>query len=196
MINQPHLVVLAGSNGAGKSTTAPTLLNGALSVTEFVNADVIAKGLSAFEPERAAIQAGRIMLARIKHLAKSRVNFAFETTLASRSFAPWIAGLLHDGFAFSLIFLWLPAPEVAVARVAERIRNGGHSVPEHVIRRRYDAGIRNFFGLYMALAENWYFYDNSSFSGPQLIAQGIRREEIAVLDTQTWRAIRKRYINE
>jgi len=112
------------------------LLNGTLGVTEFVNADVIAQGLSAFQPERAAFHAGRVMLKRLHYLAKERVDFAFETTLASSSFAPWIAKLKQSGYTFHLVFLWLPSADFAVARVAERVRMGGHDVPEETIRKR------------------------------------------------------------
>src|SRR4051794_8354678 len=111
---RPSVVVIAGPNGSGKSTAAPELLHGVLGVSEFVNADIIAQGLSAFNPERAAMAAGRIMLARIKGLAETRESFAFETTLASRSFAPWISGLIAGGYDFGLVFLWLPSPEMAV----------------------------------------------------------------------------------
>jgi predicted ABC-type ATPase len=158
---RPHLIVLAGPNGAGKSTIAPALLVGALGVHEFVNADVIAQGLSAFQPERTALQAGRIMRARLHCLASQRVDFAFETTLASRSFAPWTADLRRTGYAFHLLFLWLPSPEMALARVAERVRLGGHDVPADTIRRRYHAGLRNFFELYGPLTDSWQFYDNA-----------------------------------
>jgi len=140
-----NLIVIAGPNGAGKSTTASSLLKGTLEVTEFVNADLIAQGLSGFQPEGAVFHAGRVMLERIHYLAKKRVDFAFETTLASRTFAPWIAELLKTGSAFHLVFLWLPNEEFAVERVAERVRMGGHNVPEETIRRRYHAGIGNFF---------------------------------------------------
>src|SRR6516225_2385361 len=118
--SSPYAVVLAGPNGAGKSTSASSILKDALGIDEFVNADIIARGLSGFAPERAAMAAGRIMLARLRELARQRTSFAFETTLASRSFAPWLAGLIRDGFQFHLIFLRLPGPEMAVARVAAR----------------------------------------------------------------------------
>lgn len=113
------MIVLAGPNGAGKSTIAPALLKGTLGVTEFVNADVIARGLSAFEPERVGIAAGRILLSRLRELAKKQASFAFETTLASRSFAPWVSRLLQNGYSFHLFFLWLASPGFAVNRVAE-----------------------------------------------------------------------------
>src|SRR5207245_5581410 len=122
---RPSIVILAGPNGAGKSTVAPALLRGALAVNEFVNADVIASGLSAFDPDSAAIAAGRVMLARIRELASQRVNFAFETTLASRSFAPWLRQLVTSGYSAHLVFLWLPSADFAVDRVAERVRTGG-----------------------------------------------------------------------
>ena len=137
----PTIVVIAGPNGAGKSTTAPVLLNEMLGLREFVNADVIAQGLSAFAPENVALQAGRLMLARLRQLAEARKNFAFETTLASRSFAPWLREQRAAGYALYLLFLYLPSPEFAVRRVAERVKLGGHDVPEKVghqaaLRRR------------------------------------------------------------
>jgi predicted ABC-type ATPase len=138
--SSPNVVLIAGPKGSGKSTAAPALLTGTLGVTEFVNADVIAQGLSAFNPEGAAIAAGRIMLARLKELAASRQSFAFETTLASRTFAPWIADLVAGGYEFHLMFLWLPSADLAVDRVALRVRAGGHHVAEDVVRRRYAYG--------------------------------------------------------
>jgi predicted ABC-type ATPase len=149
----PHVLIIAGANGAGKTTTAPALLQEALQITNFVNADNIAYGLSAFEPEKAAIQAGRIMLERIRFLASNKENFAFETTLASRTFAPWIKKLKNDGYLFHLVYLLLDSPDLAISRVKERVKLGGHSVPEDVIRRRYHAGIRNFFNLYKPIAD-------------------------------------------
>ncbi|MBI5026313.1 MAG: hypothetical protein HZC12_06220 [Nitrospirae bacterium] len=107
-VQRPHIIVIAGPNGAGKSTTAPSLLKGTLKVTEFVNADLIAQGLSGFQPEGAVFHAGRVMLERIHYLARKRVDFAFETTLASKTFAPWIKDLRKTGYAFHLVFLWLP----------------------------------------------------------------------------------------
>ena len=168
----PSIVVLAGPNGAGKSTAAPLILKEALGIAEFVNADVIARGLSGFEPERAALAAGRIMLARQRELARQRVGFAFETTLASRSFAPWLADLVRSGYEFHLVFLWLPSADLAVARVATRVQDGGHDVPEETIRRRYDAGLSNFFRLYQPMTTTWQLCDNSGPSGPRPIASG------------------------
>lgn len=187
---QPNLIVIAGPNGAGKSTTAPSLLKGTLEVTEFVNADLIAQGLSGFQPEGAVFHAGRVMLERIHYLAKKRVDFAFETTLASRTFAPWIAGLLKTNYAFHLVFLWLPNEEFAIARVAERVRAGGHNVPEQTIRRRYHKGIRNFFRLYRSLADSWFFYDNSG-EEPRLIAYSDKEHGLIVNNSVIWHNIEK-----
>jgi predicted ABC-type ATPase len=184
--NRPHLIVLAGPNGAGKSTTAPLLLAGTLQVQEFVNADVIAQGLSAFQPEQVALEAGRIMLRRLHDLAGQRVNFAFESILSGRSFAPWIAELRSTGYVCYLNFLWLPNVDLALARVAERVRLGGHNVPAETVRRRYQAGLRNFFRLYRPLADLWYFYDNSGPSGPRLLADGKCDRDENVHDQQAW----------
>jgi predicted ABC-type ATPase len=185
----PRLVVLAGPNGAGKSTTAPSILRDALAVREFVNADTIAQGLSAFDVDAAAIRAGRIMLDRIHELARARADFAFETTLASRSFAPWIRELVRDGYQFSLVFIWLASPELAMARVAGRVRRGGHSVPEPIIRRRYARGMRNFFELYTPLAHRWHLLDNSGPWPLRRIAQGSGVGENRIEDAGTWKHI-------
>ena len=136
----PNVVVVAGPNGSGKSTAAPALLRDYLGITKFVNADVIAQGLSAFGSENVAMQAGRVMLERLEDLAGEQLDFAFETTLASRSFAPWLQKLGTAGYRAHLLFLWLPSPEMAVARVASRVQQGGHNVPEDVVIRRYHAG--------------------------------------------------------
>ncbi len=183
---RPSLVVLAGPNGAGKSTLAPRLLKGALGVSEFVDADVIARGISGFDPERAAFAAGRVMLARLRALAERRVSFGFETTLASRSFSPWIARLKRAGYEVHLVFLALPAAEVAVRRVAERVRMGGHSVPKATVRRRYRAGLQNFFGLYRVLTTSWRVYDNSGAAAPRLVAAGRADVVTRITDRKAW----------
>lgn len=187
----PSVIVIAGPNGAGKSTSAPWLLRDVFGVKEFVNADTIARGLSGFEPERAAMQAGRIMLARLHDLARERSTFAFETTLASRSFAPWIGGLVESGYSFSLAFLWLPSARMAVARVKDRVRKGGHDVPSHVVERRYRAGARNFFELYQPIANRWIVYDTSRGFAPLLVASGRRTTTVAVSHHDLWRDMRR-----
>ena len=185
----PHLIIIAGSNGAGKSTAAPALLKDALHVDNFVNADVIAQGLCAYQPEKAAIQAGRIMLDRIHTLAEEKVNFAFETTLASRTFAMLIPKLQKQGYQFHLIFLWLKNVELAIFRVNERVKSGGHSVPESTIRRRYAAGLKNFFNLYSPLAESWQFYDNSNAENLSLIASQIKQNDPIIKDKEIWKQL-------
>ncbi len=185
----PSLIALAGPNGAGKSTAGPTLLKDTLGVTEFVNADLIAQGLSPFAPEAAAVAAGRIMLARLRERARRRTTFAFETTLAGRSYAPWIAGLIDGGYRFHLVFLWLPSPEFAIRRVADRVRQGGHHVPEDLIRRRYHRGLANFHRLYQPLATSWWLYDNSDSFSPREIATGGRGRNPRILDRIKWQAV-------
>jgi len=184
----PHLIIIAGPNGAGKSTAAPALLKEALHMDNFVNADVIAQGLCAYQPEKAAIQAGRIMLDRIHTLADEKYNFAFETTLASRSFATWIPKLKKQGYQFHLVFLWLKTVDLAIFRVRERIKNGGHSVPEETIKRRYSAGLKNFFNLYTLLADSWQFYDNSD-DNLVLIAAKTQKTDPIIKDIELWQQL-------
>ncbi len=177
----PHVILLGGPNGAGKTTAASVLLPAAVSVKQFVNADAIAQGLSGFDPDSSAISAGRLMLSRLRGLAQTGESFAFETILSSRSFAPMLAELKQRGYRVHVLYLWLDHPDLAVARVAERVRRGGHSVPPDVIRRRYRAGLRNFFGLYSPLADSWRLYDNSG-DRPVLVAsrlEGVTEPAIA-----------------
>ncbi len=189
----PHLIIIAGANGSGKSTAAPALLQNAVHIDNFVNADVIAQGLCAFQPEKVAIQAGRVMLGRIHQLAEERVTFAFETTLASRTFAPWIARLKKEGYQFHLIFLWLKTEALAVSRVQERIKMGGHSVPESTIRRRYHAGLKNFFNLYEPITDSWQFYDNSDADQLNLIASEFKDNDIIVENKIIWQQLFEGY---
>ena len=141
----------------------------------FVNADLIAAGLSPFRPDSAAFQAGRLMLAEIARYATAGVSFGFETTLAGRSYARMIPRWRNDGYRVELIFLQLDCPETAIARVAERVRQGGHDVPEAVIRRRFHAGKKNFSDLYRELVDGWTLYDNSG-ERPGLIDCGMRHD--------------------
>lgn len=189
----PHVIVIAGPNGAGKSTTAPAILQGALGVTEFVNADTIAAGLSAFNPEKAAFQAGRVMIGRLQQLAADQADFAFETTLASKTFAHWIQNLKQSGYTFHLFYLWLPSHEFAIARVAERVQMGGHNVPEETIRRRYHAGLKNFFAMYQQLADTWRIYDNSAPGSPRLLSTGERTIITNVVDAPLWETLKGTY---
>ncbi len=187
----PNIIVITGPNGAGKSTTAPVLLKETFATTEFVNADVIAQGLSGFAPENVAVEAGRVMLTRLKQLASEGKSFAFETTLASRSFAPWLREQKRSGYIFTLVFLWLSSPDLAVQRVHERVRLGGHSVPDDVVKRRYEAGLKNFFKLYAPIADAWVFYDNST--SPRLIAEKSLEGKLRISDEELWLKLQKNY---
>jgi predicted ABC-type ATPase len=187
MHRAPVVVLLAGPNGAGKSTSATSLLKGALAVEEFVNADVIAQGLSAYRPETAALTAGRVMLERLRFLAATGRDFAFETTLAGRGHGLWLNELRSDGYRSQLIFLSLPSADLAVARVAERVRQGGHDVPEPIIRRRFSSGLRNLLSLYMHAVDGWQVYDNSEMTGPRLIASQVPGHEPVIADASAWR---------
>jgi predicted ABC-type ATPase len=183
------LVVIAGPNGAGKSTIASKLLPDQFGIREFVNADVIAQGLSAFDPDAVAIAAGRVMLHRLQDLAAARADFAFETTLASRSFAPWTAQLKRDGYAFELVFVWLSDPDLAINRVRKRVAAGGHAIPDDTVRRRFERSLRNFFELYRPLADRWSVYDNSGRDQPRVIARGAAVDPPEILDTEYWRRL-------
>jgi predicted ABC-type ATPase len=189
----PKVVVIAGPNGAGKSTAAPTVLRNTLQVNEFVNADTIASGLSAFSPDAVAVTAGRIMLERVRALANEGRDFAFETTLASKSFAPWLRGLQLSGYTFHLVYIWLPTVELALARVAERIRRGGHSVAEDTVRRRYDRSLFNFFGIYSQFADSWLMVNNSIRPRPRLVAKRAIGRSVRVFRAEEWSALRARY---
>jgi predicted ABC-type ATPase len=186
----PKVVVIAGPNGAGKSTAAPAVLRNALLVNEFVNADTIAAGLSAFSPETVSVTAGRVMLERIRKLAGDRCDFAFETTLASRTFAPWLRKLQNNSYRFHLIYLSLPTVELAVARVAERVRRGGHAIAEDIVRRRYERSLINFFGIYGGFADSWLMVDNSVRPRPRLVARRAIGRCVSVLNAGECSAVR------
>lgn len=191
-MSKAHVIIIAGPNGAGKTTAAPALLKSTIEVSDFVNADVIAQGLSFFRPEDAELQAGRIMLSRLKDLANQNENFAFETTLASRTFASWIGKLCNNGYLFHLFYLWLPSEDFAIQRVEKRVQMGGHNVPEETIRRRYHRGLKNFFELYSPIAHNWYFF-NGATSMPKLIAYGQEHHEKKITHPSMWKRLKESY---
>ncbi len=195
MENRPHIIILAGPNGAGKSTAAPLLVRDTFAVHEFVNADAIAQGLSAFAPERVALEAGKIMLRRLRDLAAARRDFAFETTLASRSFAPWITGLRDSGYRIHLMFLSLPDPGFAIERVAKRVRLGGHAIAEPVIRRRFAAGLRNLFQLYLPAVSSWQLFDNRMPGHLVDIAEGDEYTR-KVFDAERFEKLKSEYGDE
>lgn len=183
----PNLYIIGGPNGAGKTTAALKLLPDMLACYEFVNADLIAAGLSPLRPEALALQSGRLMIERLNQLAASGVDFAFEMTLASHSLEV-IEKCRATGYIITLLYLWLNSPELAIARVAQRVRSGGHTVPEVTIRRRYEAGRRNFLSLYMPLADKWLVYDNSAKS-PILIAKSALCGQPVIAQPEVWNSI-------
>jgi predicted ABC-type ATPase len=181
----PQVHVLAGPNGAGKTTFARTFLPSYAAITHFVNADLIAGGLSPFAPEREAIRAGRLMLDEIHRLAERRVDFAFETTLAGRSYEALLREFKQQGYALYLYFLWLPDVQLALERIADRVRRGGHNVPEDDVRRRFHRGTRNFVYVYCPLADNWILFDNSGAS-PRQIAL-VREGALTIVEEGAYR---------
>lgn len=179
----PRVAVLAGINGAGKTTASKWALE-ALRIPAFVNADTIARGLNGLNPEAEAVRAGRIMLKHMDDLAAARADFAFETTLAARTYAGWLSGLKASGYEVYLLYYWLNSPELAINRVAERVRAGGHHIPDATIRQRYAKSVRNFFELYRPVVTEWRVYDNTEKLS-RLIAFGTGDRE-HILDGDTW----------
>ncbi len=185
----PRVVVLAGVNGAGKTTASRELLANVLKIPTFVNADAIARGLNGLNPEAEAVRAGRIMLTQLDELAKERADFAFETTLAARTYAGWQANLRATGYEVHLYYYWIDSPELAINRVAGRVRSGGHHVPEETIRQRYGRSVRNFFELYRPVADVWEVYDNSHGQRALLAFGSIDDELIA--DEAMWEVFQR-----
>ena len=183
----PDVFLIGGPNGAGKTTCAMDLLPALLKCEEYVNADSIAQGISPFNPDSTAMLAGRLMLQRVRHLAEKNVSFAFESTMSSRSFVPFLEECRERGHWINVVYLWLCSPNLAVARVVRRVANGGHAVPEDVIRRRYWGGLKNFLHLYIPVADNWVCYDNSG-EHPVLVAKGDAKGS-DIDRSDTWRLI-------
>jgi predicted ABC-type ATPase len=190
-MTSPRIIVLAGPNGAGKSTSSRALLAETLKIPTFVNADTIAQGLSGFAPEAVAIESGRIMLERLQELAAERTDFAFETTLAARSYVRWLTKQQQSGYRVELFYFWLASPELAIARVAHRVQNGGHSIPVETIRRRYHRSVQNLLHLYLPIVHEWTIYNNSREDEAQLVARGLHDGVTTVYDTDVWEMIKK-----
>ena len=167
----PRIVIIAGPNGAGKTTFGREFLPREAGLPDFINVDLIAQGLSPFDPDKAALQAGKLMLAQIARKVGRRESFAFETTLSGLNYSRHIPRWRQAGYHVKLIFLSLPSADVAVARVKGRAAQGGHNVPADVVRRRFDTGLRNFWSIYCKIVDNWEFYDNSARL-PRLIDRG------------------------
>lgn len=179
----PQFIIIGGGNGSGKSTSAALILGDQL---PYINADEIAKGLPEVEGENKDARASRILINAMGEYEARHQNFAIETTMASRSLAPRVRRLCEAGYEFQLMFFWLSSPELNIARVAERVRNGGHHIPEEVIRRRYVAGLKNFFTLYLPLADIWRAYDNSALNDPQFVARGQQGQPETIFLPDQW----------
>ncbi len=173
------LYIISGCNGAGKTTTSYTVLPEILNCKEFVNADEIARGLSPFNPESVAIDAGRLMIKRIRELLDKKEDFAFETTLAPRNYVRLIEEAHRRGYVVTLLYFWLESPELAVQRVAQRVRGGGHNIPVPTIYRRYQSGIQNLFSIYIPLVDNWLII-NSSKVQFEMIAEGNCENKVSI----------------
>ena len=171
MISSRRILIVAGANGAGKTAFATEFLPNEADCPIFINADLIAAGLSPFRPDFTALRAGRLMLSMIRDYVRKGESFAFETTLSGRSYARLIPHWREQGYSVELFFLRLSRPEIAIARVKQRVAEGGHDVPEPVIRRRFHAGLRNFEHIYKGLVDEWVVYDNSG-DQPVLVEEG------------------------
>ncbi len=185
-----NLYIISGCNGAGKTTASYSVLPDMLNCKEFVNADEIAKGLSPFQPEKVAIEAGRIMLGRIKDLLKHNVDFAFETTLATKTYAQFINKAQEKGYFVTLVYFWLNSPELAIERVRTRVQSGGHDIPTETILRRYKVGIVNLSKLYLPICDYWLIIDNSE-PPFQVIAEGFKNESIEISNQSIYNQIVK-----
>ncbi len=189
-----RLFIISGCNGAGKTTASYTILPEMFECDEFVNADEIAKGLSPFKPESAAIQSGRLMLDRINKLIDKGEDFAFETTLATKSYRNFVKKAKKRGYLVTLLFFWLRTPDLAVKRVETRVIEGGHSIQEEVIRRRYENGLNNFFNIFEVIVDEWVFIDNSG-EPYEIIAQK-NTDYITVNNINLWDLLLQKYKNE
>jgi len=187
-----NLYIVAGCNGAGKTTASFIVLPNTLNCSEFVNADEIARGLSPFQPEKAAIEAGKIMLARIKYLLNENINFAFETTLASVTYKNIALKARALDYDVTLLFFWLQTVELAKKRVAERVSEGGHDIDAAVIERRYLRGIRNLFNIYLPIVDDALIFDNSE-GKHELIAEKSANSNIIIINNQKYNNLLKYY---
>lgn len=187
-----NLYIISGCNGAGKTTASFTILPEVLDCKEFVNADEIAKGLSPFQPEKVAFEAGRIMLHRINELLESEEVFAFETTLATKSYKSKITLAQEKGYKVILLFFWLQDVELAIERVKTRVIEGGHNIEKTVIKRRYINGIKNLFNIYLPMVDEVMIFDNS-FGKPELLAEKMLESEIDIINEIKYDKLKRIY---
>lgn len=191
-MDEKNLYIIAGCNGAGKTTASFTILPEIINCKEFVNADEIARGLSPFQPEKIAFEAGRIMLKRIDELLNSNESFAFETTLATRIYQAKILEAKQKGFTIILLFFWLQDVELAKERVKTRVDEGGHNIPVDVIERRYSSGIKNLFDIYLPIIDDALIFDNS-FGQMILIARKETGKNLEILDINRYNILKESY---
>ena len=184
-LNMPRLYIISGCNGAGKTTASYSLLPEMLDCKEFVNSDEFAKGLSPFDPSKAAIQASKYMLLKINYLLKRQADFAIETTLATRTLYKTLKKAQAAGYTVTLLYFWLNSPDLAISRVKARVEAGGHDIPEETIVRRYHTGIYYFFNLYAPICERWILADNSQIPF-RVIADGSKDEVINIKDQEIY----------
>jgi len=192
VMENKNLYIIAGCNGAGKTTASFTILPEILDCKEFVNADEIAKGLSPFQPEKVAVEAGRIMISRINNLLEDELSFAFETTLATKSYKNKILLARNKGYTVTLLFFWLQTIDLAKERVATRVLEGGHNIPKDVIERRYINGIKNLFSIYMPIVDELMIFDNSQMKS-ELIASKSTMSSLIVLNEQKFNFLKSYY---
>ncbi|MBO5420089.1 MAG: zeta toxin family protein [Bacteroidales bacterium] len=185
----PRLYIISGCNGAGKTTASYSLLPEMLECSEFVNSDEFAKGLSPFDPSKASIKASRYMLMKIRYLLKRQMDFAVETTLATRTLLKTVRMAQEAGYTVTVLYFWLNSPDLAVERVKARVEAGGHNIPEETIRRRYHVGIDYFFHDYAPVCERWILADNSQIPF-RVIAEGSKNDVVNIKDRATYEIIR------
>jgi predicted ABC-type ATPase len=193
----PNLYIIAGCNGAGKTTASFTVLPEMLDCDEFINADEIARGISPLNPEKASIEAGRFMLTNIEKLITDKKDFAFETTLATKSYVNTVKLARQNGYQIVLVYFWLDSVSLAIERVKTRVHDGGHNIPEPVIIRRYYSGLSNLFNLYIPICDYWMIFDNST-APSELVAEGYLNGEMEVRNPDSFEKIKnpKRYDKE
>lgn len=189
----PNVYVVAGPNGAGKTTFAWEFLPRYAECKTFINADLIAAGLSPFSPESAAVRAGRVMLAEIARLADQKVDFGFETTLSGRSYLNLLRRIKNVGYQIHIFFVWVPSAALALSRIRKRVAKGGHNVPESDVRRRFDRSIRNFLLYYRPLADSWILFDNSM---RPLEVAFMKCGEVRIIKADTYETLVSQYGDE
>ncbi len=192
-MTKKNVYIIAGPNGAGKTTFADQFLTEYINCTHFINADLIAKGLSPYAPEKASIKAGKLVLEQIDKLSAKGADFSFESTLSGKAYASLLRELKENGYRLHLFFLWIPDSKLAIARVKQRVAEGGHNIPQADVVRRFGRSITNFFTIYRSLVDSWMIFDNSNIK-PVLIAKETNNKTLVIkaeLYEKIWAQVRK-----